>query len=428
MYHGLKGEWALGSGTTRSQQIHNHSVPTLSELDMQMIKHVPPGGNWQHIPESVPSKRLDQIRETSRQRGIVRTSYYGRLRPDQPAYTISTFFNRPGNGTNIHPWEHRTLSCREAARIQSFPDSFVFHGSEGAVRKQIGNAVPPLLAYAVGKSIGPIEFVDLFAGAGGLSHGLELAGLTGLVAQEIDNNAVKTYRENHASVDVLEGDIRDRKIQDRLVDMVRDKLGKRKLGLLAGGPPCQGFSTAGWRDENDERNALVAQFLRLVERLQPIHVLIENVEGLLSMGKGSVLRGILEILNDLGYTTYARPWVLNAEQYGVPQMRRRVMIVAVEQGRELPGLPTPYFDKCLGRRETMEHRLNPELSYPVTVSEALRGLPSLTPIIEEYFVDMASVDPSYSQWIMGETHVEDFLRSRGKQAIRSDGVQQLALL
>ncbi|PJI55266.1 hypothetical protein CTI14_06395 [Methylobacterium radiotolerans] len=148
-----------------------HGLNTLSELDYEMIRHVPVGGNWQQIPESVPSARLSQIRAMSKERGIVRTTYYGRLRPDQPAYTIATYYNRPGNGTNIHPHEDRTLSHREAARLQSFPDSYGFIGGDGAIRKQIGNAVPPLLGRAVASQLlqsglmrGPI--IDLFAGAG----------------------------------------------------------------------------------------------------------------------------------------------------------------------------------------------------------------------------------------------------------------------
>src|SRR5690606_38377732 len=94
----------------------NHVLPKLSDLDNMMIPYVTPGGNWMDIPESVPSKRLEQIREMSKKRGIVRTTYYSRLKTTQPAYTISTYYNRPGNGANIHPWEHRTLSSREAAR------------------------------------------------------------------------------------------------------------------------------------------------------------------------------------------------------------------------------------------------------------------------------------------------------------------------
>ena len=170
-------EYKKLSNESKKIEIPQHQLPSLSELDKLMISYVEPGGNWTSIPETVPSKRLNQIREMARIRGMVRTTYYSRLRYNQPAYTISTYFNRPGNGANIHPWEDRTLSSREAARLQSFPDCFVFEGSDAAVRTQIGNAVPPLLGYAVGKAIKkkvgmPLKFCDMFAGAGGLSYGM----------------------------------------------------------------------------------------------------------------------------------------------------------------------------------------------------------------------------------------------------------------
>ena len=125
--------------------LYNHIAPKFSELEKQMVVHIPPGGNWSNIPESVPSKRLEQIRRN----GGGRTTYYGRLRWEKPSYTISTYFNRIGNGCHIHPEQDRLISIREAARLQSFPDNYRFTGSKGAIHKQIGNAVPPLLAYKI---------------------------------------------------------------------------------------------------------------------------------------------------------------------------------------------------------------------------------------------------------------------------------------
>jgi DNA (cytosine-5)-methyltransferase 1 len=403
----------------RLRDIPNHSTPKLSHRDLEMIKHVKPGGNWMDIPESIPSQRLHQIREMSALRGIVRTTYYGRLRCDQPAYTIATYFNRPGNGTNIHPWEHRTLTCREAARLQSFPDSFLFLGTEAHIRKQIGNAVPPLLAYAVGKSLGPLKFVDLFAGAGGLSLGLELAGLEAIAGQELLQPFANTYVHNHSqSVDMIVGDIRDSNIQENLVKSIRENLKKKQLDLLTGGPPCQGFSTAGWRSHNDERNALIVYFLRMIEQLTPKYVLIENVEGLLSMMQGQVVRNIQKALVELGYI-YDEPWLLNAEEFGVPQMRRRVFIVAAQKGLPMPSAPRPYFDKCLGRRETENNRRTPFLSYPVTVAEALFDLPALTPVVKEYLPEFQSTNPSYSLWCKGLIPMGEFLDERGNASQKS---------
>ena len=117
--------------------LYNHIAPRFSELEQQMVVYVPPGGNWSNIPESVPSKRLEQIRRN----GGGRTTYYGRLRWDKPSYTISTYFNRIGNGCHIHPEQDRLISIREGARLQSFPDSFIMHKNDHKAYKQFGNAV-----------------------------------------------------------------------------------------------------------------------------------------------------------------------------------------------------------------------------------------------------------------------------------------------
>ena len=164
----LKGTHTLTKERAASE-IPNHFSAHLSDLDMRIVEAVPEGGNWKDIPESIPSKRLDQIRENYRQGGGSRSTYYGRLRADMPSYTINTYFNRPGNGCHIHPSQNRMLSQREAARLQSFPDQFRFAGPQSIVNNQIGNAVPPLLAYQVAGQLGePGIFVDLFSGAGGL--------------------------------------------------------------------------------------------------------------------------------------------------------------------------------------------------------------------------------------------------------------------
>src|SRR3972149_3963669 len=83
-------------------RIPNHVTPALSELDLAMVRAVPPRGNWKDIPITIPSKRLKQIRESYAAGKGSRSTYYGRLHPDCPAYTISTYFNRPGNGCHIH--------------------------------------------------------------------------------------------------------------------------------------------------------------------------------------------------------------------------------------------------------------------------------------------------------------------------------------
>lgn len=398
----------------------NHQMPSLSKLDKQMISYVEPGGNWTSIPESVPSKRLDQIRAMAKTRGMVRTTYYSRLKYTQPSYTISTYFNRPGNGANIHPWEDRTLSCREAARLQSFPDSFEFLGNEAAVRTQIGNAVPPLLGYAIGKAIEkvvgrPVKFCDVFAGAGGLSYGMELAAFNGVAAIELNKDAAKTYSANHMkNIEMIVGDINNDSVQSEFISAIEKGISPEEPWVMVGGPPCQGFSTAGYRDENDIRNKLVDSYLKLIQRVKPTIVVMENVQGILSMKGGKVIEGVYASLSKLGYKLNASPWVLDAEMYGVPQMRRRVIIVAAKEEKYLPSVPEALFEKCLGRRETNDgqtvlsfHR------YPVTVGEAFYGLPSLMPD-NSYFPKDAVIDTTYSKWCRGEISVEEFLKIRSK--------------
>ena len=134
-----------------SKVLYNHICSPLSELDMEMIRSVPEGGNWQDIPPEIIQKsaRLTQIHRSGG-----RTTYYGRLRKNLPSYTINTYFNRPGNGTFVHPEQNRLISMREAARLQSFTDQYRFLGSYSSRYKQIGNAVPPPLTKALTTMLG----------------------------------------------------------------------------------------------------------------------------------------------------------------------------------------------------------------------------------------------------------------------------------
>jgi Alw26I/Eco31I/Esp3I family type II restriction m6 adenine DNA methyltransferase len=402
------------SATLRGEGWYQHLTPSLSELDREIIRHVPQGGNWQNIPTSVPSKRLEQIRQMSAERGVVRTTYYGRLRPDQPSYTIATYYNRPGNGTNIHPWENRTISHREAARLQSFPDYYYLLGTDTSMRKQIGNAVPPLLAYAVGAHLGNfahgLTCIDLFAGSGGLSLGLELAGWEVSAAVDFDRHAIATYEFNRpcervpdpasGKTLVLQADLHVPTMREAIISSIRKKLSKKRPSLLVGGPPCQGFSHAGFRQEDDSRNDLAMIFMTFVDELQPELVVLENVEGLLSYKGGQVVRDLILTLRELGYETSDTPWCLSAEQYGVPQMRRRVFIVGSRGGAKIDP-PAPKFARCAGRRESRSALdLFPTQPYPFTVAEALADLTPLGPR-EHQSRGTRPVRLAYAQWLKG---------------------------
>lgn len=299
-----------------------HVAYSISELDLAMIVSVPQGGNWKNIPHNIPSKRLEQIRNSGG-----RTTLYGRLEWDKPSFTITTYFNRPGNGTYIHPDADRTLTSAEAARFQSFPDSFCFTGSKTTRTKQIGNAVPPLLAYQIARNIKRVSpelktMVDLFCGSGGLSLGFKWAGFECLVANDNFREASETYALNFPETDFVFGDISEIETKKEIFRIIGSK---EKVDLVVGGPPCQGFSNAGKRLIDDPRNVLYKEFISVVSTTKPKVVLMENVEGILSMGKGQVFAEIRKDIEDLGYFVEARK--LNAADYGVPQRRKRVIII-----------------------------------------------------------------------------------------------------
>ena len=307
--------------------IYNHYASKLSELDMQIIEHVPPGGNWKNIPESVPSKRLEQIRESYKEGKGSRSTYYGRLRPEMPSYTINTYFNRPGNGCHIHYEQPRTLSQREAARLQTFPDNFEFIGSKTAINNQIGNAVPPLLGYQIAKQFPfPGKFVDLFCGAGGLALGFIWAGWTPIIANDIDKNAIETYRRNIGNHTIC-GDINDNEIFSSIVKTVKyeKELEKGPIFVL-GGPPCQGFSTANTRRGKDDlRNWLFKSYTNLLKEIEPTGFIFENVKGITNLDKGAFFKMIQKDM--LSCVEAIKVNKLNSAEFAIPQRRERVIIV-----------------------------------------------------------------------------------------------------
>ena len=173
--------------------------------------------------------------------------------------------------------------------------------------------------------------VDFFAGAGGLTVGLKKAGFKVVAAVEIDPAAAHTYAANHPEVKLLTKDIRDVTAKEIL------KLtGLKSIDLVAGCPPCQGFSTLADKEHrNDERNQLVSQMARLVRELQPKACMMENVPGLSQ--RGMPLLGAFETeLDAMGYTVHRD--VLQMADYGVPQSRMRLVMLA-GKGFSIP-LPT----------------------------------------------------------------------------------------
>lgn len=357
---------------TAASIIANHWSASLSELDMMIVNSVPPGGNWKNIPESVPSKRLEQIRISYAAGEGSRSTYYGRLKAEHPSYTINTYFGRPGNGCHIHYGQDRVLSAREAARLQSFPDNFVFEGSKSSIATQIGNAVPPLLAYQIAKAL-PYkgQFVDLFAGAGGMALGFIWAGWEPIIANDIDKNFVATYRKNIHDA-AIAGDICDPAVFMAVVDAcktARKKSSKTPLFVI-GGPPCQGFSTAGnKRSMSDQRNWLFKQYRQMLEMIEPTGFVFENVTGLLNMEGGRVFEMVRRELESA--TKSLEVWKMRAEEYGVPQRRTRVVLVGNCTNAE------PIFAPARVTQFDKEKDPKCLLRTAISVEEALSDLPSI---------------------------------------------------
>lgn len=142
-------EYAKLMRRNSSNKISLHFTPTMSEKDKLFVKYIPQGGNYQDIPDEISTKRIMNFKKTGG-----RTTTYGRLHPDKPAYTLNTYFNRPNVGANYHYLEDRLITPREGLRLQSFSDDFIpEYSSQRSLYKQIGNAVPPLMARAMAESI-----------------------------------------------------------------------------------------------------------------------------------------------------------------------------------------------------------------------------------------------------------------------------------
>jgi DNA (cytosine-5)-methyltransferase 1 len=171
--------------------------------------------------------------------------------------------------------------------------------------------------------------VDLFAGAGGATQGLRDAGFDVRVAVEIDAEAATTWASNHPGV-MIEADVR---LVSSKTILEAAGLKRGELDLLKACPPCQGFSTLrGAREADPARNDLVLDTLRLVGEILPRAVLIENVPGLRRDGRFAALA---EGLRAEGYSL--KDYIVEADKLGVPQRRRRLVIIATFGDRALPG-------------------------------------------------------------------------------------------
>lgn len=216
--------------------------------------------------------------------------------------------------------------------------------------------------------------VDLFAGAGGLGEGLAAAGFHVAVASERHPQAALTYAFNHPDTEVFFGDVKE--LPSRLIAEAATRLSESgTVDLVVGGPPCQGFSTAGKKLANDPRNVLFLQFVRIVADIKPRMFLLENVPGFLKMHGGRAFTEASRLFQTLGYELTSS--IVNASHYGVPQGRQRFVMVG---WRGNDARPFEWPARTHGSPETAQMSLlaSAGLSAP-TVKEALEDIAFLKP-------------------------------------------------
>ena len=219
--------------------------------------------------------------------------------------------------------------------------------------------------------------VDLFSGCGGLSLGMERAGFTVKAAVEIDRYAIEAYRLNHKGVHIIEKDIKDVSANE-----IEETLDGAPLHLLAGCPPCQGFSSVRRLNRtpavHDDRNTLIQEYFRLVESLKPITIMMENVPGLKDY---ALFKDIVKRLEEIGYSVSVE--VLNVKEFGVPQNRRRLIMLGSLRGKidisKQANADIVTVRKIIGTLESPEDSTDPLHKIVPKHSEKIKKRIELTP-------------------------------------------------
>ena len=342
-----------------SESIPNHSFLRHGETVVARYKLIPEGGRMpppSELPEEIRRKNFGNT--------------YKRLHRDRPSLTLV-----PGNNAfPIHPVENRSLSPREAARIQTFQDDYVFYGSRAEQCKLVGNAVPVELARHLGEAVrdhiegrvpaaesssvtklsqqlpliedvpgGPrpsrrsnLTAVSFFTGVGGLMLGFRNAGFDVLASYDMKNSVERNLALNFPDVKHIKSDAAQLTLRD-----VKSHVGTDHVDVVFGGPPCQGFSlfgrrrfvnTQNHRPEEDERNELSLKYIDLAIGLTPKLIFLENVKGFVSTARGesSYLAEVEKKLRRVGYQFEHR--VVNCAAHGIPQLRERFILIAWKKG------------------------------------------------------------------------------------------------
>lgn len=239
-----------------------------------------------------------------------------------------------------------------------------------------------------------MKAIDLFCGCGGFSHGIELSGIEVLYGIDIEEKALKTFDTNHSKAEAICYDISEE---------VPAKIAEEDFDVVFGSPPCQGFSHAkGERDEADERNNLVFDFVRWVDVLQPKYVVMENVSGIKNIS-GDFLEHVRDRYDEAGYNI--EDGVLNSAEFGVPQSRLRYFTIGVRQDVSgYPKLPEPTHRLPNDKQATFDDlKMKDET---VLVGDAISDLPE--PVSEGETAELTvELQNRYQEWVRNGDEVHN---------------------
>ena len=256
-----------------------------------------------------------------------------------------------------------------------------------------------------------LKILSLFAGAGGMDLGFKNAGFDIVWANDFDPDSVKTYKRNFGNHIVL-GDI----------EKIRTNNMPDNPDVVIGGFPCQGFSIANLgRSVDDSRNKLYKQMLRVIRAKKPKYFVAENVEGILTLGKGAVIQKILKDFKSIGYKVNYK--LLNAADYGVPQARKRVFIIGNRLGLDNP-YPTQTHQTPTKRKDIL---FDDRLENHLTTKEAINFLSKVPTtnktlyvknrVINNHMADTNVHDEFWGRkYDINQFHICDYLKKWRKKA------------
>ena len=274
------------------------------------------------------------------------------------------------------------------------------------------------------------KVIDLFAGVGGLSLGFENCGFDVILANEYDPAIATAYKINHKETRMIVGDITTLDLETTFSSY------EGKVDVIIGGPPCQGFSQKGQRKTiHDERNFLFKYYVKVVDLVKPHYFLMENVPNLLTAEGGYFRKEIEDLFNSMGYQL--NMGVLNASDYGVPQNRRRAVIIG-KRGGNAPALPEPknvlvtiwdaisdlaYLSSGEGSEE-QEYRFEPQSEYQKNLRNGCCVLYNhiATKHSELALKRLAMIPPNAGKEVLPEEHLTKSIYSGTWTRMRKDEI------